>query len=161
MPHDATRAILVFSPPSVSRRNSEVHNFDVIILIVNVSNSKILNKYIEKNAIKSDALGYQTISVDTANYMVTPNNRAFGIRVSHRAGNNYSEDALSLYSERNAKIIKLLSGLIVNYSRSDINQDCDATYTDSASTLVINPVKSRGFYNLNVKLKSQSELKHH
>jgi hypothetical protein len=153
MPDDTSKAILAYSPPSSISDASEVESYDLVILIVDISNGKVLDKYIEKNVIKSDAISYQMLSIDTANYLLSPQQRAFGIRVSHRAGNNYSEDALNLYLQKDTKILKLLSGLVVNTSRSDINQTCDATYTDNASTLSMSKIKNNGFYNINVKTK--------
>ena len=124
MPSDPSKSIIVL--PKIVEKEDDYFILDSYILIVENITGKILSKYFESHTTNnwtSDAIEIESIKVDTAPYNLNKSTRAFGIRVSYSGPsrvNPYSEETLSLFIEREEKIIPVLT----ETTNVTENEDC-------------------------------------
>ncbi|MCO8168336.1 hypothetical protein NJC40_11170 [Pseudomonas sp. 21LCFQ02] len=120
----------------------------------------------ESAAISSDAVRFESLSLDTARYHLTPELRAFGVRASYVGSsrvNPFSSTDLSLYVLDGAKPRKVLDKLEVQRSGGEWDGNCQGEFYDITSSLAIDKTLSHGYAGLAVTEKtveSRSFAKH-
>lgn len=130
------------------------------ILIVNQKSGKIENRYFESaktNNWYSDAVRLESISIDTAPFLLTDTIRAFGVRLyyygSSRA-NPYSAKTLSLFIKQGKTLKPVLKDLSVYKYNGEWDTSCAGEFIDEKSILIMSKHKTNGFYDIQVKTKT-------
>ena len=133
--------------------------FDSHILIVDTKTGEIKQKYFESaktNDWLSDAVMLTDIKIDTAPYLVSKNNRAFGIRVYYRNNsqpNPYSYETISLFLKTNNSLLKILNNYNVMEYHGESDTVCYGDFVGSKSVLIMTKDKTNGYFNILVKNK--------
>ncbi|CAM5509017.1 hypothetical protein MAUB1S_08499 [Mycolicibacterium aubagnense] len=104
---------------------------DVEILVTDRA-GKPLARRMEPGMAFSDAIRFGDMSLDTARYDITEDQRAFGLRTTQTGSsrvNPYEEQALWLYTFNKGHIERVLDGLIVEHGLGENNGNCEGEYT--------------------------------
>lgn len=135
---------------------SDGFDCDLILLLVEVSSGKTLQKMVFKNEYGSDAITLTNVSLDMANYKLKEGIRAFGIR-SHYIGssavNPYESENLSLFMIQNNHIEKILDNFEAKLNNGETDLRCHSNTRESNSVFMLQKEKTNEFYNISVKTK--------
>ncbi|MGJ7489531.1 hypothetical protein [Variovorax sp. ZT4R33] len=130
----------------VPQPGSEPDNttFDLDILVVqqadngNTERATIVSRLLERSALAEDALRIAALKIDTARYTLTPDARAFGLRVIYRGSsraNPYESERLTLYVPEGPRLTKVLHGLEVALERGEWDTNCPGAFETVRGTL--------------------------
>ncbi|WP_431166291.1 hypothetical protein [Tenacibaculum halocynthiae] len=159
MPNNSQEIIMVI--PAYVDTNNDEHHFELNshIVIVNSNTGKITHKYFESsqtNGWVSDAIQLREITIDTAPYLVSKNNRAFGVKVHYYGSskaNPYSNKTISLFIKSKNKLKKLLHNYdVMNYG-GEWNTECVGEFTDVKKTLIMSKGKTNEYFDIIIKSK--------
>ncbi|SEE66901.1 hypothetical protein SAMN04487765_3706 [Tenacibaculum sp. MAR_2010_89] len=159
MPNNSQEIIMVI--PAYADTNNDEHHFELNshIVIVNSNTGKITHKYFESsqtNGWVSDAIQLREITIDTAPYLVSKNNRAFGVKVHYYGSskaNPYSNKTISLFIKSKNKLKKLLHNYdVMNYG-GEWNTECVGEFTDVKNTLIMSKEKTNEYFDIMIKSK--------
>ncbi|MDB5828190.1 MAG: hypothetical protein JWQ73_2410 [Variovorax sp.] len=136
---------------------ADMANFDLDVMVVqqadngNTERAKVVSRSFEESALAEDAVRIADIKVDTARYTLAPDVRAFGLRIvrqgSSRA-NPYSNETLTLYVPRGAKLAKVLDKLETTLERGEWDTNCDGNFETVHGSLSIARTTSNGYADL-------------
>lgn len=154
----AKHIVALVRPQEGAIETDEVDNYDLEVAVVNAQSGEILQHVLQKGAITSDAMRFEGISLDTANYELARRMRAFGVRTrhSHIGGTSSSDETLSLYVPQGKELKVVLSELSMNTSVSDRGGECNEA-RETTRTLAIGSTVSRGYAHLVVSEKSTNQ----
>lgn len=159
LPNSPHEAIVVI--PELVEGSEEEHYFtlNTHIAFVNIENKHVLYHYFESaktNGWISDAIMLKEIIIDTAPYIITESERAFGIK-THFVGssrvNPYVSDRLSLFIIENNSLQKVLHNFEVLYGGGEWDGSCKGQFFDKKKTLVISEEKTNGYFDILVANK--------
>ncbi len=139
----------------------DLANYDLDVVVVNTQSGEILQHVLRKGAITSDAMRFDGIGLDTANYALARGVRAFGVRTSHShiGGTSSSDGTLSLYVPDGNELKPVLLDLPMDSSVSDRGGECNEA-RETARTLVMDSASSHGYAHLVViEKRSNQEIK--
>ncbi len=131
--------------------------YDVEVLLADSNTGAILAHSYEPSAIISDAVSLQGISLDTARYQLSAQQRAFGVRTSYAGSsrvNPYGADTLSLYVVEGAKLRRVLDNLQVHANDGEWDGNCAGHFSDTVRTLALGPAGASGYATLQVAEKT-------
>lgn len=133
-------------------------NYDLDVLIVKTKSGELLQHHMQKGAIASDAMHFDGIWLDTANYELAHGVRAFGVRTrhSHIGGTSSSDETLSLYVPRGNELKPVLLDLSMSLSVSDRGGECNEA-RETVRTLAIGSASSHGYLHLVVAEKNTNQ----
>lgn len=140
--------------PIINNQDIGLINYNLIIIICDI-NGKILKKYIDINSISSDAIALTSTEIDTANYLIKENLKAFGIRLNFRNNskpNPYSSQNFLLFYEKKDSIKKILDYQINEY-RGEWDLNCNGEFEDETGYISFEKTETNGFKNLKIKTK--------
>lgn len=152
----------IIAIPEIVKRDPEdasYFEFDSHILIVATNTGEIKQKYFEgkeTNDWVSDAVILADIKIDTAPYMVSKNNRAFGIRVNYHNNsqpNPYSYETISLFLKTNNSLLKIWNNYNVMESHGESDTVCYGDFIGHNKTLMMSKGKTNGYFNILVNNK--------
>ncbi|MHC8325370.1 PA3715 family protein [Pseudomonas sp. LB1P83] len=135
--------------------------YDLDLAVVSVGDSKPLATYHKASAFESDAIVFENLQIDTARYKLTPDIRAFGVRVTFNGTsrlNPVSEKLLSLYVREGNKLRPVLDKLITYEYGGEWDGNCAGEIYQYTRTLEIGTTSSHGYADLIVKTVSTSEV---
>lgn len=126
--------------------------FDLDVMVVKTNGTEILQHLSLPNAIVSDAIQFEGITLDTANYSLAPGQRAFGLRAryGHNGGVSSSHETLSLYLPVGKTLKIVLDGIATSESvwmQGVIGSDCNET-SDTTRTVAIGKTRKYGYFDL-------------
>lgn len=133
-------------------------NYDLDVVVVHTQSGEILQHVLRKGAITSDAMRFDGIGLDTANYALARGVRAFGVRTSHShiGGTSSSDETLSLYVPDGNELKPVLLDLPMYSSVSDRGGECNEA-RETARTLAMDSASSHGYAHLVVIEKSSNQ----
>lgn len=157
LPHSKSHSVLVI--PKIISRDGDADNnysfdFDAYIVIVDNKSGKIINKYFEPEAWISDAVMLSSIEIDTAPYLLQPNNRAFGIIVNYNGSsrpNPYGRSDLSLFVIDGTALKPILKNYVLAKSNGEWDTNCSGEFEDMHSILLVDKQQSNNWSNIIVK----------
>lgn len=134
--------------------------YDLDVVIVRTDNGSIVARNMQGGHIDSDAIRFEGISIDTANYALAPGQRAFGIRVDHAAHCyhcNYGQTDLTLFLQHGKRLDAILD-TITHDSRGEWGtSDCDNLPTGRIRTIKIASSTSHGLADLLLTTTTNTE----
>ena len=147
-PGDPAKSIVALVWPQDGTTDEE-GSYDLDVLIVKTKSGELLQHVTQKGAIASDAMHFDGIWLDTANYELAHGVRAFGVRTrhSHMGGTSSSDETLSLYVPRGNELKPVLLDLNMNSSVGDRGGECNEARA-TVRTLAIGSASSHGYAHL-------------
>lgn len=106
------------------------------------------------NALDSDAIFFDGMSLDTARYQLAADTLAFGIRINRRNGsgpNPYSETQLRLLVPRGERLQVLTPPLLVRRYQAEWDTRCAGEAYDSSRTVEVADTRHHGLADLRVR----------
>ncbi len=137
--------------------NDDEGTDDLEVLVADSASGTVIAHQFQKGAITYDTMRLSSLTLDTARYQLTPQNRAFGVRVFHEGMsrvNPAGQSVLSLYVIDGQSLRTVVDRLIVGDSNGDWDGNCAGTFNETTRTLDIGPAGKDGYAALKVAEKS-------
>jgi hypothetical protein len=154
----ANEALTVAALPLPQKGNNDDEGTDDLeVLVADTATGTIVAHQFQKSAISYDAMRFSGLELDTAHYQLTPQNRAFGVRVTHESSSRvdpFEETALSLYVIDGQSLRTVLDRLMVRDSGGEWDGNCAGTFNDTTRTLGLGPAGKEGYAALKIVEKS-------
>ena len=154
-PNNSEETILVI--PEIVEDDGSNFELNSHILIVDTQTGDILHSYFESSKTNnwvSDAVSLEEISIDTAPYDLTENQRAFGIKVRYLGNaraNPYKNETISLFVKSENSLKKVLN----NYDMMDFGGDwdtvCHGQFIKEEKVLMLTENSTNGYVDISVK----------
>lgn len=141
----------------VGKTEEDEFDCELILVLIETNSQKIIYKYVDKTKFISDAIRLSSVTLDMANYSVSKNLRAFGVRSSYEGSsrvNPYSNENIMLFIIQENKILKILPDFEMSAFHGEYNMDCNYENEESKSFFIMQKEKSNGFYSILVKTKA-------
>lgn len=151
MPDDESKTIVVLSFECTTEPVEGSNCRDVEILVVAADGETIASRLFQKNAWWDDAFQFQDVWVDTARYQLSPQDRAFGIRINRdNAKYGGSVQDLSLYVIHGKEISLVLDYLeaSANIEGAEPDPNCGFSGITMNRSLAIANTMSHGYADL-------------
>jgi hypothetical protein len=150
----ANEALTIAALPLPQKDNSDDQGTDDLeVLVADTASGTVIAHQFQKGEISYDAERFSGLTLDTARYQLTPQNRAFGVRVAHEGSSRIAPDssaALSLYVIDGQSLRKVVDRLIVSDSNGDWDGNCAGTFNNTTRTLDIGPAGKDGYAALKI-----------
>lgn len=161
-PGDATRTLVALVREQ-DGNTPDMGSYDLDLLVVKTASAEILQHMAQPGAITSDAMHFDGIALDTANYTLAPGQRAFGLRTqhSHMGGTSAHEESLRLYMPQGKALSPVLPEMNTSFSAYEGGSggDCNETRDTKRSVAIGKPGK-HGFADLVVtEQRTEQEVK--
>lgn len=158
----ANEALTIAALPLSRPGNTDIQGTDDLeVLVADTATGAIVAHVFEKSALQFDAVAVRGLSIDTARYELTPQQRAFGIRVDYdnmSRASPYEAEALSLYVVEGATLRNVLGGLKVEESGGEWDENCAGTRHDTARTIAMGTADKSGYAALKVTTKTATTV---
>jgi hypothetical protein len=151
-PADPSLMLAVLPMPQAGASDDEA-TYDVEVLLVDRRSGAIVAHSLQPSAITSDAIGLSSIEFDTARYQLTPQLRAFGVRVTYEGSSRvdpYEAQVLSLYVRDGGALRRVLADMVVSNSTGEWDGNCAGTFSSTTRTLAVGPADDSGFATLRI-----------
>ncbi|CNE94658.1 hypothetical protein QVN42_15240 [Yersinia nurmii] len=153
-PYAPDKTIVVMTLISdIPEQYSDQPTYDVDVLVVDSTTGKLIAHRYDQNAISDDAIYTDNISIDTARYQLTADNRAFGIRTYHRGSsrvNPIADYVLTLYSLQDGKLNKLTKPLQMDQYSAEWDGNCAGEFSEDKRTISVAKTQTHGFNDLQI-----------
>ena len=152
--------------PEINKYNSnceECFSVNNNILIWNNNTEIFEYKYVKKNEWQSDAFYLTTLELDTANYEIKNNLRAFGIRYSFNGSskvNPAGKTYFNLYSPENNEIKEIIHEFTIKAYNGESNGGCETLSMNTEKSILIISKKNTNNYK-NIIVKTEFEKFHY
>jgi len=132
--------------------------YDLEVLVADSDSGSIIAHSYQPSAITYDAMRLSGISLDTARYQLMPENRAFGVRISHSGSsrvNPYNTTSLSLYVIDGQRLRPVLDRLTVERSGGEWDGRCSGEFNSTSRAIDVGPAGADGYAALKILEKSK------
>lgn len=158
----ANPALTIAALPLPRPGNTDIQGTDDLeVLVANTATGAVIAHLFEKSALQFDAVAIRGLDIDTARYQLTPQLRAFGVRVDYdnmSRASPYEAKALSLYVVEGSKLRKVLGGLKVEESGGEWDENCAGTRHDTVRTIAMGAADKSGYAALKVTTKTATTI---
>lgn len=130
---------------------------DLELLVLDSTSLDVKQRLRLPERMNDDAIQITGLALDTARWKVTPDQTAFGLRVTRTGSsrvNPYSEDALSLFVIENNQLRAVLNGIVLENSTGEWDGNCVGTFHDIKRTLALAPDSHNGYTDIRVNEKN-------
>jgi hypothetical protein len=134
---------------------------DLEVLVADSASGAVIAHGFRPSAITYDAVRLSGISLDTARYQLTPNNRAFGVRISYSGSSRvdpFDATSLSLYVVDGQALRLVLDRLAAESSTGEWDGNCAGDFSKMTRTIDIGPRRREGYAALNIAEKSTKSV---
>ena len=147
-PGDSTKTIVALVREKDGATDG-MADYDLDVAVLRTDSGEILQHVLQKGAITSDAMRFDGIAIDTANYALARNVRAFGLRThhSHSGGTSSSDETLRLYVPQGTVLKPVLAELTMNTSGYDRGDGCNGSW-ETARTVALGSASNQGYAQL-------------
>ncbi|MFC4703315.1 MULTISPECIES: hypothetical protein [Paraburkholderia] len=150
----ANEALTIAALPLPQKNNNDDEGTDDLeVLVADTASGTIIAHQFQKSAFSYDAVRFSGLTLDTARYQLTPQNRAFGVRVTHEGSsriNPFGQAALNLYVIDGQSLRTVVDGLIVSDSGGEWDGNCAGTFNNTTRILGLGPAGKEGYAALKV-----------
>lgn len=116
-----------------------------------IQNGVIVASRTEPKAIYDDAISLTRITLDTARYRLSPQLRAFGIRLTFQGSSRVNplfQTALNLYTVESGDIRRVLTALSVEQESGEWDGNCEGTITSQKTVITVEPAVTLQYADL-------------
>jgi hypothetical protein len=152
---------LAVLPLPAKDSDPDTGTYDLEVLVADSDSGSIIAHSYQPSAITYDAVRLSGISLDTARYQLMPENRAFGVRISHSGSsrvNPYETTSLSLYVIDGQRLRPVLDRLTVEENGGEWDGQCAGEFNSTSRTIDIGPGGRDGYAALNILEKSKKSV---
>ena len=151
-PENASQMIMAYADWQPAHADEGIGRYQLKILKFAKDSLKVNFVFADQDRPYSDAVALASIQLDTANYKITPDTRALGVRLAYAGqsrANPWSFSVLNLYNLKNKR--KVLDRLIVDQFQAETDTRCNAEAEARKSTLVMQRTQSNQAFNILVR----------
>jgi hypothetical protein len=136
-------AYAVPHPQDAADKEQGIDYLDLTIQVVKTDTGEVVARSFVENGIVSDALRFDSLAIDTADYTLAPGVRAFGLREksSHVGWTSADIEAMRLFEVRGAGIVEVLPAVTMHSFSAD--RGCGESH-ELTRTLQIAKTRTRG-----------------
>jgi len=154
LPYSQNETVVVI--PEIVKEDEMEAEYNGHILIVDNNTNKIKYKYFQSSYWTSNALIFSTITIDTAPYILSKNQRAFAIRSSfytQSKPNPYSTETLTLFLKKDQKITPILDQFTSKEYVGEWDMQCDGWSINEEQFLIVSKNKTNDFFDIVINTK--------
>ena len=132
---------------------------DLDLLVIDRSSLKVESRLRLHARMNDDAVRITDIQFDTARYRLTPDQSAFGLRVSLEGSSRpdpFGEVDLSLYMVDHDRLRPVLDGIVTRKNGGEWDTQCAGTFDETRRTLAMDAATHNGYANILVTERSFS-----
>lgn len=155
IPNNPNETILVI--PEIVVEEEDYFELNSHILIIDSETGNIKYSYFESsktNNWTSDAIQLVEISIDTAPYKISEQERSFGVKVRYLGSsrpNPYESETISLFMKAGTTLKKVLNNYEILYFGGEWDTNCAGEFMKEKKILIISKNKTNGYFNILVK----------
>jgi hypothetical protein len=140
------RTIIAYAvphPQAAADKEEGVDYLDLTLQVVDTKTGEVVARSFVENGIVSDAMHFDGLAIDAADYTLAPGVRAFGLRVKSSHVGLISADAVDmrLFEVRRPAIVEVMPSVTMRSSSGDRN--CEESH-EMTRTLEIAKTSTRG-----------------
>ncbi|SFU20265.1 hypothetical protein SAMN04489724_0282 [Algoriphagus locisalis] len=145
--------------PEVVDEGEQFFELNSHILIADKPTGKITHNFFESNQTNqwvSDAIELRNITIDTAQYPLAEETKAYGIQVEYLGMsrvNPYSNQTWSLFIKSGDKLKKILSNYSIKDFRGEWDGDCNGEFVSEEKIVFPGTHKTKGYFDFLVNKK--------
>ena len=154
LPYDTASTVVVIPTVASQDYDWEVFVLNSYILVVDSETAVIKQQFYESKSWYSDAIRIEEVSIDTANYEVADDKRAFGIELYYIGAsrpNPYNFRSLSLFIQDRNKLVRVLDSFETHSYWGEWDMKCTGEFIEVNKILIMDPKQSEGFYDIVVR----------
>ncbi|MCK9797321.1 hypothetical protein M1B34_06080 [Pseudomonas sp. MAFF 302030] len=128
--------------------------YDLRLALVDSASGKTLARYQQPSAFMSDAVGFESLTLDTGRYQLAPQVRAFGVRASFKGSsrvNPMDQVSLNLYVREGENLRPVMDKFLAYSYSGEWDGNCAGERTETTRTLDIAKTRSHGYADLIVR----------
>ncbi|WP_027214398.1 hypothetical protein [Burkholderia sp. WSM2232] len=147
---------LVVKPYVYQTRTDSQRYFGMVAAVVSERTGNVVGAINDRQLMVVDAIEPNAISVDTANYAISPGNLAFGVRTqrqNHSSAVPVREELMSMYALEQGRLRKVVDALVMSSDNGEGGAGCDFSGIMSSSTLDVLKTMNNGHFDLRVRVK--------
>ncbi|WP_277962757.1 hypothetical protein [Pseudomonas sp. RIT-To-2] len=155
-PADATQVVAALTFAKTIDENRQ-GDYDLDVLVADAASGAVIAHHYQRAAISSDAIQFASLSLDTARYQLSPQVRAFGVRVTYDGAsrvNPFSSTTLNLYALDGTRLRRLMDKLTVSQDGGEWDGTCTGDFSQTRRTLSLGEPGKHGFASLRVSEKT-------
>ena len=135
--------------------------YDLDLALVSTDGSKPVATYHRASVFESDAIALEGLQLDTAQYKLTSELRAFGLRVLFKGSsriNPFDQTLLSLYVKDGEMVRPVMDRLVTYQYSGEWDGNCAGERSEVVRTIEIGKTSSHGYADLIVKSVSTATV---
>ncbi|MDA0147376.1 hypothetical protein [Vibrio sp. LaRot3] len=140
--------------PNSSEHSRAAETSDLVLIMASTETNSILSVRKEDDALFSDAIYVSDIEIDTAYYKLSSDTVAFGIKVFRSGSSNVyalHNKALSLYTYKQGRIVKVLDNMLVQNLGGEWDTRCEGKSSEDKRIIIVKGQQTKGYADLLVK----------
>lgn len=147
-------ALSTFVPDPVNADGGRVGSYNLDLAVISAGSAQPLATYHQRSAFLCDAIGLESLELDTARYRLTSDLRAFGVRAHFKGSsrvNPLDETLLSLYVKEGDKLRPVLDRLVVYSFSGEWDGNCAGERSETVRTLEMGKTGAHGYADIIVR----------
>jgi hypothetical protein len=125
--------------------------FDLDVVVIRTDDGSLVARNKGGGHIDSDAVRFEGFGIDTANYLLAPGQRAFGVHVGHSSQCYhciFGQSELTLYLQHGNRLDAILDTVVDDTRGDPDSSDCTDLPTRTTRTIKVAPGASHGLADL-------------
>src|SRR5580765_7389116 len=117
----------------------------------NTERDAVLARLYQAEALEEEAIRIQDIRIDRARYVLSPDTRAFGLRVRYNGSsraNPYASETLRLYVAQGGKLHQVLDEVEIDRDSGEWDMQCNGRFEQLRTLLSVDRTRSEGLADL-------------
>lgn len=154
LPNQPNTQLIAYAEWRSEPHEPEVGDYVLSLISWDQQQHKVNDVYHVKEHFVSDAIGLESLQLDTAAYQLNPNLRAVGVRLNYHGQsqpNPFSMQLLNLYDLKNKR--QVLQSLVVDRYRAETDTRCNADVEQRKSTLKMLNTKTQRVADMQLNSK--------
>lgn len=154
LPNEPNTQLIAYAQWHSDPRETEQGDYVLSLISLDHQKNKVEDVYHVKETLVSDAIGLESIQLDTGAYLLNSSLRAVGVRLNyhgHSSPNPFSMQLLDLYDLNRKR--KVLNSLIVNLYRGETDTRCNADIEERKSSLILQKIQTNNFFDIQLNSK--------
>jgi hypothetical protein len=150
---------LLVAVPLMTKIDDDGNEGDLDLLVIDRNSLKVESRLRLHARMNDDAVRIADIQFDTARYRLTPNQSAFGLRISLEGSSRpdpFGEVDLSLYVIDHDTLRPVLDGIVISKNGGEWDTQCAGTFDETHRTLAMDKATHNGYTDILVTEKSSS-----
>lgn len=160
-PADPSLTLMAIPVMGEWEEDGSVRNGDLQLLVVDTATLRTRASLHLPDAMSSDAIRTEAVSLDTARYRLSADVRAFGVRIDRSGSsrpNPFSDTRLQLFVLDKTVITPVTGQIVVEASGGEWDTRCAGEFQETHRTIEVDVPPAQGFATLRVRERSTDIL---